>query len=335
MADPRFYTKSPLKLQEFLKVSGLFASRDINTAIMDVAAPDMAELGDLIFIESAKYLDQVRGSAAGFVLAKPEMAKDLLGKTVITTPTPQLHFIAAANLLYPLANQPNLNDAQPVSFSAKVSSSAIIQHGAVIGAYAEIGDHTMIGANTVIGPGVKIGARCMIGANVTITHAVIADDVTVLTGARIGQDGFGFVMHEGRHVRMPQLGRVLVGSHTEIGANTAIDRGALADTVIGQNVIIDNLVMIGHNVVVGDGSILVSQSGVAGSTRLGKYAVLAAQAGVADHLEIGDFAQVGAQAGVMRDVPANTKVLGSPAQPARDYMRQVAALAKSGKNAKT
>ncbi|HCM84467.1 MAG TPA: UDP-3-O-(3-hydroxymyristoyl)glucosamine N-acyltransferase, partial [Rhodospirillaceae bacterium] len=289
----------------------------------------------LVFIESPRFLDAVRESAASFILAKPELALQLPGKIVIETPTPQLHFITAIHLLYPPSEQPGLSDAKPISPSATISKSAIIQYGAVVGANAEIGDETVIGANSVIGQGVKIGARCRIGANVTISHAILADDVTVLPGARIGQDGFGFVTHQGRHVRMPQLGRVLVGRDTEIGANAAIDRGALADTVIGSHVIIDNLVMIGHNVVVGDGAILVSQSGVAGSSKLGKYAVLAAQAGVADHLEIGDFAQIGAQSGVMRDVPANSRLLGSPAQPARDFMRQVSALAKLGKNAKT
>lgn len=336
MADPRFYAKcGPLKLQEFLKVSGLFFAADSAAEIRDIAAPDNASAGDLIFIENAKYLDAVNFSKADFVLAKPEIAKNITSKTVIETPTPQLHFITAIHLLYPPGQQPDLNDAKPVSPSARVSSSAIIQHGAVIGANAEIGDGAIIGANSVIGPGVKIGARCRIGANVTINFAMLDDEVSVLPGACIGQDGFGFVTHGGQHIRMPQMGRVLIGAKTEIGANATIDRGALADTVIGKNVIVDNLVMIGHNVQVGDGAILVSQSGVAGSTRLGKYTILAAQAGVADHLEIGDFAQVGAQSGVMRDIEPNAKVLGAPAIPAREFFRQVSALAKLGKSAKT
>lgn len=336
MADPRFYKNTgPLKLQSFLQVSGLSFSGDVSAEIKDVSAPESASSGDLIFIENPKYLDAVLSSKAGFVLARPELASQIKGKTVIESPTPQLHFIAAINLLYPPVDQPNLSDAKPVSPSAQVDPSARIEHGAIIGAGAQIGANTIIGANTVIGPGVKIGANCKISANVTIHFAEIADDVAVLSGARIGQDGFGFVTHQGKHIRMPQLGRVMIGAGSEIGANATIDRGALIDTVIGKNVIIDNLVMVGHNVQVGDGAILVSQSGVAGSTKLGKYAVLAAQAGVADHLEIGDFAQIGAQSGVMRDVEPNARMMGSPAQPAREYFRQVSTLAKSGKNAKT
>lgn len=336
MADPRFYKNTgPLKLQAFLQVSGLSFSGDPSLALSDVAAPETAAAHDLIFIENPKYLNAVLASKAGFVLARPELAAQITGKHVIESPSPQLHFIAAIHLLYPPADQPDLSDARPVSPSAKIDPSAQIEHGAVIGAGAEIGANSIIGANTVIGPGVRVGANCKIGASVTIHFAEIADEVSILSGARIGQDGFGFVTHQGKHIRMPQLGRVIIGAGSEIGANATIDRGALMDTVIGKNVIIDNLVMVGHNVQVGDGAILVSQSGVAGSTKLGKYAVLAAQAGVADHLEIGDFAQIGAQSGVMRDVEANARMMGSPAQPAREYFRQVSTLAKSGKNAKT
>ena len=338
MADPRFYHHAgPLAVSDFLNACGLLhALPDGN--ITDVAAIESAKSGELIFIENAKYLDVARASAASFILTKPELAVELKkdsGKIIIESPTPQLHFIAAIHLLYPLASQPNLDDAQPISPSAKIHATAKIQHGAVIGANAEIGANATIGANTVIGPGVVIGAQCDIGANVTITHAIIAANVRVLTGVRIGQDGFGFIMHGGQHIRMPQLGRVLVGAHSEIGANAAIDRGALTDTIMGQNVIIDNLVQVAHNVTIGDGAILVSQSGVAGSTKIAKYAVLAAQAGVADHLVIGEFAQIGAQSGVMRDVPASARMMGSPAQPAREYFRQVSALAKSGKSSKT
>lgn len=340
MPDPRFYRRSgPLPLQAFLKTCGL-SELSMDRKIVDIAAPESARLGDLVFIESPNYLDAVRASQASFVLTKPNLADEFPDTfTVIASPTPQLHFIAAVNALYPADGQPNLSDARLISPSAKISANAQIHPGAVIGAGAEIGENSTIGPGAVIGPGVIIGAHNVIGANATLSHAVLADHVRVLPGACIGQDGFGFVTDAaGQHIRMPQLGRVTIGAHSEIGANATIDRGALADTVIGTNVIVDNLVQIGHNVVVGDGAILVSQSGVAGSSKLGKYTVLAAQAGIADHLDIGDFAQIGAQAGIMRDVPANARMMGSPGQPAREFFRQVSQasqLAKSGKNTKT
>jgi len=341
MADTCFYFRvNFLALADLLAAIGLpsNSAEGGNQKIMDVSAPEGAQAGDLIFIENIKYLTAVNESKAGFVLAKPELAAELKGDfTVIPTQTPQLHFIAAINLLYPPEQQPDLSDATPISPRAKkIGKNTKIHPTAVIGENIEIGDHTDIGPHSVIGPGVVIGAHCDIAANVTISHAILSDHVRILPGARIGQDGFGFVTDaKGQHIRMPQLGRVIIGAHSEIGANATIDRGALADTVIGSNVIIDNLVQIGHNVVVGDGAILVSQSGVAGSTKLGKYTVLAAQAGVADHLDIGDFAQIGAQAGVMRDVPAKARMMGSPAQPAREYFRQFSALAKSDKGTKT
>ncbi len=212
------------------------------------------------------------------------------------------------------------------------AEEGFISPHAVIGEGAEIGENTVIEAGAVIGENVKIGKNCRIGANSTISHAVIGDYTRIYPGARIGQDGFGFAIDPAGHVKVPQLGRVIIGNHVEIGANSCIDRGAGPDTVIGDGTWIDNLVQIGHNVKIGRGCILIAQSGIAGSTVLEDYAVIAAQAGVAGHLRIGMGAQVGAQAGVMRKVSAGEKVLGSPAQPVKEYMRQVAVLKKLVKN---
>ena len=336
MIDPRFYVcHAPRPVAQFLSACGLSAGKLSTSEIRNVAAPDNAAAGDLIFIESAQYLDAARASAASFILCKPELAADLPTGKAIPSPTPHLHFIKAIHLLYPAAKQPNLDDAKPISPSAKIGKDVKLGHGVVIGAHAEIGAGSIIGANTVIGPGVILGAENDISANVSITYTITSERVRILTGARIGQDGFGFITHQGQHIRMPQMGRVMIGANTEIGANATVDRGALTDTVIGKNVIIDNLVQIAHNVEVGDGAIIVSQSGVAGSSKIGKYAVLAAQSGVADHLSIGDFAQIGAQSGIMRDVEPKARMMGSPAQPAREYFRQIATLAKSGKPAKS
>ncbi len=198
-----------------------------------------------------------------------------------------------------------------------------------------IGDGCWIEANAVIGEGVEIGAKTRIGIGASVSHAVIGDAVRLYPGVRVGQDGFGFAIDPAGHVKVPQLGRVIIEDHVEIGANSCIDRGAGPDTVIGAGAWIDNLVQIGHNVKIGRGCILIAQSGVAGSTVMEDYSVLAAQAGVAGHLRIGMGARIGAKAGVMKDVPAGEEQLGAPAVPVKEFMRQVVALKRLTKPQKS
>jgi UDP-3-O-[3-hydroxymyristoyl] glucosamine N-acyltransferase len=198
----------------------------------------------------------------------------------------------------------------------------------VVEAGAEVGAYCRIGPNAVIGAGVVLGERCVIGAGASLSHCLVGARVTIYPGARIGQDGFGFAMDAEGHVRLPQLGRVVIEDDVEVGANSTIDRGAGPDTVIGRGAMIDNLVQIGHNVQVGRGAVIVAQAGVAGSTKLGDFAVLAAKAGVAGHLTIGAGAKIAANAGVMRDVDPGAEVVGAPAIPKRQFFRQQVMLAR-------
>ncbi len=186
----------------------------------------------------------------------------------------------------------------------------------------------MIGANSVIGPSVRIGRDCAVGAHATVVHALIGNRVILHAGVRIGQDGFGFHMSPKGHLKVPQIGRVVIQDDVEIGANTTIDRGSIRDTVIGEGSKIDNLVQIAHNVVIGRHCVIVSQSGISGSTTLGDFAVTGGQAGLTGHLTIGAGAQIGAKAGVMTDVPPGARWVGSPAQPVRDLFKQEALLRK-------
>jgi len=221
--------------------------------------------------------------------------------------------------------------------SAKIASSAQIGDGCFIGENVVIGENAVVGENCVIEPNVviahdcKIGNDCRIGAGAAISYSLIGNNCYIYTGARLGQDGFGFQVMNGRHHRIPQLGRVIVGNDVEIGANTCIDRGALDDTVIGDGSRIDNLVQIAHNDKLGRGCVIVSQVGIAGSCTLGDFVVLGGQVGLADHLNIGSGAQLAAQSGVMRDVEPGTVMMGSPCVPFKDYMRQVAYLQKNSK----
>ena len=187
-----------------------------------------------------------------------------------------------------------------------------------------------IGANSVIGPGVAIGHDCEIGSNVSISHAYIGDRVVILPGAAIGQAGFGFASSAAGHVKIPQLGRVIIQDGVEIGAATTIDRGALGDTVIGEGTKIDNLVQIGHNVQIGRHAVLVSQVGVAGSSTIGDFAVLGGQVGVGDHAHIGPGARLAARAGMAsgQKLEGGRDYGGAPAKPVREWIREMHTIAR-------
>jgi UDP-3-O-[3-hydroxymyristoyl] glucosamine N-acyltransferase len=214
----------------------------------------------------------------------------------------------------------------------------VVEPGAVIGPRAQIGAGTLIGANAVIGPDVCIGRDCSVGPGASVLCALVGNRVVLHAGVRIGQDGFGFAMGPGGHLKVPQIGRVIIQDDVEIGANTTIDRGALRDTFIGEGTKIDNLVQIAHNVVIGRHCVIVSQVGISGSTQIADYVAIGGQAGLTGHLKIGLGAQIGAQAGVMSDIPAGERWWGTPARPMADAMRLVAWLGRQalgGRSKKT
>jgi UDP-3-O-[3-hydroxymyristoyl] glucosamine N-acyltransferase len=191
----------------------------------------------------------------------------------------------------------------------------------VIGARARIGRGTIIGASALIGAGVVIGNDGSIGAQSTILHAIIGDRAIIHAGVHIGQDGFGFVPGAGGHLKIPQVGRVLIGDDVEIGAGTAIDRGALEDTRIGDGTKIDNQVHIAHNVKIGRSCLIAGQVGFAGSASIGDFVAIGGQTAIAPHIHIGTGAQIGGASAVYRDVPAGEKWAGSPAMPLQNWLR--------------
>jgi len=254
------------------------------------------------------------------------------GVAALVTPAPQLAFALAGAVLVPAAIRPlqltsetGIAATASIDPSAKLEAGVIVEAGAAIGAGAEIGAGTIISAGASIGPGTRIGRNCHVGPAATVQHALIGNKVILHPGVRIGQDGFGYVPGPAGLVKVPQIGRVIIQDHVEIGANTTVDRGALDDTVIGEGTKIDNLVQIGHNVRIGRHCIIVSQVGIAGSATLGDRVMIGGAAGVNGHLTVGDGAQIAARSGVAGNVPPGARWGGVPARPISAFLRDAAA----------
>ncbi len=340
MTDPRFFKKSaPKTLADLAAIAGgtLSDSSQAGLKITDVAPLDQAGADQISFLDNMRYKDSFAASkAAACIVAEKMISFAPKGMALIISRNPYKSYALVAQAFYPDEYPAaEISKGAHVDASASIGKGCVIEAGAVIKANAKIGDGCWIESNAVIGEGVELGAKCRIGFTATVSHAVLGQAVRLYPGVRIGQDGFGFAIDPAGHVKVPQLGRVLIGDNVEIGANTCIDRGAGPDTVIGSGVWIDNLVQIGHNVKIGKGCVLVAQSGVAGSTVFEDYVVLAAQAGVAGHLRVGMGARIGAKAGVMKDIPAGEEQLGAPAMPVKEFMRQVIALKQLTKKQKS
>jgi len=290
------------------------------------APADQAGPGDLTFAENENYLQKAVQSAASAVLVPKDLMVD--GKVLICVADARVAFAKVLPLFYPFPEfAPGVHETAVVASSAKVDASVHI------GPYCVVGEGVNIGAGSVLEGTVHVGDHCQLGEAAHLSPQVtvysrsrLGNRVRIHAGSVIGADGFGYVFHEGKHLKIPQVGDVLIEDDVEIGANVTIDRGALGSTVIGRGTKIDNLVQIAHNVVVGEHCILVAQVGISGSTRLGNFVTLAGQVGLAGHLEVGDRATVAAKSGVMHNIPGGEMWLGIPAQENRKTKRQIIAV---------
>ena len=337
MSAPFFFKRSGgLSLREIAAlVSGEAPEgADLDLRINGIAPLDRAGPNDLSFLDNPKYVALAATTAAGICLTTERFAQALPPRVcVLRVREPYRALVEVARALFPDALRPtSLFDAGGVLPGAHIHPSARLENGvtvdpgAVIGARAEIGGGTVIAAGAVIATGVRIGRDCSIGANASIMHALIGDRVIIHPGCAIGQDGFGFVRGPRGAHKVPQVGRVIIQDDVEIGANSAIDRGAIRDTVIGEGTKIDNLVQIAHNVWIGRHCLLAALVGISGSSTIEDGVVMGGQVGVADHITVGPGAMVAAQSGLMTDVPAGGRWAGSPARPARQWFREVATL---------
>lgn len=328
--DSRFFARcGPFELAEVAAVAGGKAI-DEKLQLHGVAPLQWAGPTHVSFLDNRRYLDALAATKAGAVILHPDLAGQVPPGTVaIVTTDVYPAWARVAGLFHPPPPlQPGVHPSAVIADDAMVDPSAEVGPLAVIGARVMIGPRCRIGAGAIIGEAVTMGADCRIGPLASLSHAVLGARVYVYPGARIGQEGFGFATTSTGFLTVPQLGRVLLEDDVEVGANSTVDRGSAADTVIGAGSRLDNLVQIGHNVQLGRCCVVVAQAGISGSTVLEDFVVIAAQAGLNGHIRIGRKARVGAQAGVMSDVGPSLDVVGSPSQPTREFFRGVAILRK-------
>ncbi len=292
----------------------------IGVAPLESAGPDQVS-----FLTNARYADAAKASRAGAFVAGADAAG--LPAPVLRVRAPQQALVDLLNLFHPPPTVvPGIHPTAVVAADARIDPTAAIGAHAVVEAGARIGPRTHVAPLVYIGAGVEVGEDCALGPHVALLAGVrLGRRVLVHPGAVLGADGFGFAFDGSQHRKVPQTGGVLVEDDVEIGANTTIDRATFGDTVIRRGTKIDNLVQIGHNVEVGEHSILVAQVGVSGSSRLGRGVVLAGQVGIADHVTVGDGVLVGAQGGVPSSLEAGGKFLGTPARPMLEAKRIMAA----------
>ncbi|MGH7153508.1 MAG: UDP-3-O-(3-hydroxymyristoyl)glucosamine N-acyltransferase [Acetobacteraceae bacterium] len=328
MGDGRFFTRTgPHALADIARAAA-GAAPAVDRLFSGVAPLQSARQDEVSFLDNKRYAAELEQTKAGAVIVHPRMqARVPSGTIAIVTASAYEGWARVAALFHPVPPpHPGIHPSALVEPTARVDATAEIGPYTVVEARAEIGPGCRIGSFVSIGAGVTVGRDSRIGAHASLSHALLGERVYIYPGARIGQEGFGFAATRTGFLSVPQLGRVVIEDDVEVGANSTVDRGSTRDTIIGAGTRIDNLVQIGHNVRLGRCCVIVAQVGIAGSTILEDFVQVGGQAAMAGHLRIGQASHIGAQAGVISDVPAGSVLLGSPAQPRKEFFRQVATL---------
>jgi UDP-3-O-[3-hydroxymyristoyl] glucosamine N-acyltransferase len=327
--------RSVKEVAEFLQAHVL---GDETVQLTGIASVESAAPGDLIFVDDEKNLPLALESLASAVIAGDFAAGKTNSKPLLLATQPRLAFARAAQLLCPMAERkPGVHPSAIVHPSARLADSVTVEARVVIGEGVQIGEGTWIGAGVVVGAKVSIGCGCDLYPNVTLYPGVrIGDRVIVHSGAVLGSDGFGYVRDQttSRYEKLPQVGGLEIEEDVEIGANTTIDRGALDVTRIGRGAKIDNLVHIGHNCQIGEDVVIAAQTGLSGSITIEKDVVLGGQVGIGEHARIEEGVLLGGQGGVLPNKILRGKGIafwGTPAKPVREYLKELATLARLAK----
>ncbi len=333
--DPRFYdTAAAISSADVAAmVGGTFSSNEQGPLIARVSNIENAGDDSLVFVSRRSFLTDSLKSQAGALLIADKF-RDEIGepddKRIIFCASPRAGFATLAGHLHLSRFEQHPPDGG-IDPSAEIGERCHISSGASIGANAVIGNDCVIGPFAVIGQGVELGDGCHIGSGAIISHAILGRQCRIRAGVVIGDSGFGFVPTEKGMQYVPQLGRVIIGDEVDIGANSAVDRGALGDTRIGQGTKIDNLVQIAHNVSIGKNCAIAALCGISGSAKIGDDVLFGGQAGVADHASVGSNSIVSGRSAVLDDLPGNGQFGGAPAKPLREWMREVIAVSRLAK----
>jgi len=320
-----FEKKGPFPLKEIAKNIGckINFSEGNNLKINSLESLDNASTNDMTFLNSIKYKDLSTKTKAVACITSSNLSKFLPEKCIKLDVKNVLFAVTrASKMFYPNAEfdlpDENLLEAEKIK---NLYSDVMFGKNILIGKNVKIGKNSNIGSNSIIESNVVIGKNCVIGSFVTIKNSVISDSVYVQDGSKIGVKGFGFIPSKEKNIRTPHIGKVILKEGVEIGSNCTIDRGSLSDTIIGKNTFLDNQVHVAHNVQIGKNCMIAGQVGFAGSSTLGDGVVIGGQAGISGHLKIGNNVKIGGGSGVINDIEENQQVMGYPAIPLRDFIK--------------
>ncbi len=310
-----------MTLKEVAEKIGGEVIGDSSITVRSISGLEQAGEESLVWIEKRRFLRDAEATRAAAIIAPPDVESSV--KPLIRVKNPRLAFALLAGIFFsPRSYEPGISPDATVSPSARIGEGVSIQPRAVIEAGVVIGDRSIIGAGAFVGLNSRIGAGTRLFPQAVVNdNNIIGDRCIIHSGAVIGGDGFGYVADgEGRNVKIPQVGRVVIEDDVEIGCNTTIDRGTFGDTLIKRGVKVDNLVQIAHNDQIGEDTVLCAQVGISGSVKVGRNVILAGQVGIADHVEIGDRVMIAGQSGLAakKKVGPNQILLGSPARPLRE-----------------
>ena len=327
MSKNHFYEKKgPFPLSEIIKTIGYNGnfSHENNLEIHGLESLDNASKNDVTFLNSSKYKDLSLKTKAVACITSPNLSKFLPEKCIRLDIKNVLFAVTqVSRMFYPKADidypDENLSDANKLK---ELYPEVIFGKNTLIGKDVSIGKQTHVGSNTIIESNVVIGKNCVIGSFVSIKNSLIGPYVHIKDGSRIGIKGFGFIPIKQKNLRTPQIGKVILEEGVEIGSNCTVDRGSATDTIVGKNTFLDNQVHLAHNVKIGKNCMIAGQVGIAGSTIIGNNVMIGGQAGISGHLNIGNNVKIGGGSGVINDILDNQQVMGYPAVPLKEFVKQ-------------